>query len=54
MVDIGALPGESVSEAFGISGDGTVIVGWSASVGTSLEAVRWTKATGIVGLGWLS
>ena len=41
----------SQREAFGVSGDGSVVVGWSFS-STSAEAFRWTKA-GRVGLGVL-
>jgi len=36
--------------ASGVSGDGSVVVGYSIS-GTGLEAFRWTQATGMVGLG---
>lgn len=47
---LGGLPNPlPVSSALGVSGDGAVVVGWSAGPGT--EAFRWTQATGLVGLG---
>ena len=56
MVGIGDLPGDGFfSGAYGMSGDGSVIVGaghstasGSATIG---EAFRWTQAGGMVGLG---
>jgi probable HAF family extracellular repeat protein len=54
MVGLGDLPGGSFfSSATGVSGDGSVIVGVGAGVG-SREAFRWTQATGMVGLGDLA
>jgi probable HAF family extracellular repeat protein len=57
MVGLGDLPGgRFVSSAFGVSGDGKVIVGYgssSRSTGGS-EAFRWTAAGGMVGLGDLA
>ena len=52
---LGDLPGGYVlSEAFGVSDDGNVVVGYSHSEqqhpGT-YEAFRWTPAQGITGLG---
>ncbi len=48
---LGELPGGSAnSNAYRISSDGSVIVGWGSSV-SGTEAFRWTPATGIVGLG---
>ncbi len=44
------LGGGFISVASGVSGDGSVVVGYSIS-GTGLEAFRWTQATGMVGLG---
>ncbi|MCP4089030.1 MAG: autotransporter domain-containing protein, partial [Gammaproteobacteria bacterium] len=41
------------SEAHGVNADGTVVVGWSSSAGGD-EAFRWTKTTGMVGLGFLT
>jgi probable HAF family extracellular repeat protein len=60
MVDLGSLPGGgSNAEAYGVSGDGQVAVGWSFNVDlsslavTSLEAFRWTPGGGMAGLGYL-
>jgi probable HAF family extracellular repeat protein len=51
MVALGDLPGGSVlSAAYGVSTDGSVIVGESISA-SGTEAFIWTTATGIVGLG---
>ena len=50
---LGDLPGgEFFSEAFGISGDGQVVVGWSHSTSDhqAREAFRWTATEGMVGL----
>ena len=50
---LGDLAGGSFrSEAHGISGDGTVVVGASGS-GNGLEAFRWSSAGGMQGLGEL-
>lgn len=51
---MGDLPGGSTrSCANAVSGDGSVVVGWSCSTRSSgyPEAVRWTAAGGLVGLG---
>ena len=51
---LGFLAGGSVSSAaYGVSGDGKVIVGSSRSAnsGTLREAFRWTSGGGMVGLG---
>jgi probable HAF family extracellular repeat protein len=51
---VGDLAGGSVgSNAFGLSGDGSVIVGDSTTASGN-EAFRWTAGGGIVGLGELS
>jgi len=51
-LDLGYLPGGTVSNANGISADGAVVVGWSSSnIGD--QAFRWTEAGGMVGLGFL-
>ena len=51
---MGALEGGQFgSVAYGVSGDGTVIVGQSHS-GQGSEAFRWTAQHGMVGLGDLS
>jgi probable HAF family extracellular repeat protein len=54
MVGLGDLPGGAFNSlAFGVSGDGSVVVGQSYSA-SGLEAFRWTQSEGIVGLGDLS
>jgi len=56
MVGLGFLaenpppPRQAVSEALGVSGDGSIVVGLSQS-DLGREAFRWTQATGLVGLG---
>lgn len=51
MQGLGFLPGGlKISQAFGISADGTTIVGRSDSA-QGLQAFRWTQAEGLVGLG---
>ena len=51
LVPLGELPGgEQASEPFGMSPDGAVIVGKSASK-NGVEAFRWTPSTGMKGLG---
>jgi uncharacterized membrane protein len=55
---LGDLPGgDFYSQAFSVSADGNVVVGWSHGVDpgipfqTSHEAFRWTAQEGMVGLG---
>jgi probable HAF family extracellular repeat protein len=50
---LGTLPGHVSSFAFGISGDGRVVVGTSFDDSGVGQAFRWTAATGMVGLGAL-
>ncbi len=48
---IGDLPGGAfISQAWGISADGSTVVGTSSST-SGEEAFRWTDSTGMVGLG---
>ncbi|HWP31628.1 MAG TPA: hypothetical protein VNK96_07900 [Fimbriimonadales bacterium] len=48
---LGDLPGgDFYSNAFGVSGDGSVVVG-SGKSANGTEAFRWTESTGMVGLG---
>ncbi|MFN9671471.1 MAG: hypothetical protein ACK552_02380, partial [Microcystis sp.] len=48
---LGDLPGGSFSsEAYGVSANGSVVVGYSSSSAGS-QAFRWTQGTGMVGLG---
>ena len=42
------------SAAVGVSGDGTIVVGWSTSMDYPVEAFRRTSATGMTGLGVFS
>ena len=54
MVGIGDLAGGAFnSSPYGISGDGSIVVGTGTSAGGK-EAFRWTQATGMVGLGFLA
>jgi probable HAF family extracellular repeat protein len=46
MQRIGALPGDSVSVAYGVSEDGSVVVGTSGIMGSE-RAFRWTKNEGM-------
>ena len=43
-------PGNFNSRAFGVSADGSVVVGYGLSA-NGIEAFRWTQGTGMVGLG---
>ena len=53
FIGIGDLPGGAFfSQAFGISSDGSTIVGQSESA-SGLQAFRWTEADGMVPLGYL-
>lgn len=58
MIGLGLLPGgEAISNAWGVSADGSVIVGDSCSTSSgsgSYEAFRWTETEGMVGLGDLT
>jgi probable HAF family extracellular repeat protein len=53
MTGLGFLPGGDRSFAYGVSRDGTVVVGQSGSGGPGDQALRWTEAGGMTGLGWL-
>jgi RNA polymerase sigma factor (sigma-70 family) len=51
MMGLGFLPGSSTqSWAYGVSSDGSVVVGFGFS-GEGTQAFRWTEAEGMVGLG---
>ena len=53
FIPLGDLPGGlSLSDARGVSADGSVVVGTSVSA-SGFEAFRWTQAGGMVGLGFL-
>jgi hypothetical protein len=53
--DLGALPNYPFSEATGISGDGSTVVGRSRDLQSDYlgEAFRWTESGGMQGLGYL-
>ena len=53
MQSLGFLPGDTRSYAFGVSGDGSVIVGLSDTP-TATRAFRWTSQGGMQELGPLS
>ena len=58
MIGLGDLPGGEVrSSAFGISADGSTIVGFSSnrfsSIGRGFQAFRWTLSEGMIDLGSL-
>lgn len=52
--NLGTLPFYERSAAYGVSGDGSVVVGRSSAGSGDIgaQAVRWTQAGGIQGLGW--
>ncbi len=50
MEALGRLPGDLYSNAFGVSADGSTIVGFSGT-DSSLTAFRWTPTTGMQNLG---
>ena len=55
--DLGFLPGASYAAADRVSGDGNVVIGdgrSSNTVGSGVEAFRWTQGGGMVGLGDLA
>ncbi|RMD79067.1 MAG: PEP-CTERM sorting domain-containing protein, partial [Gammaproteobacteria bacterium] len=53
MVGLGDLPGSVFnSGAYGVSGDGSVVVGWGTG-SNGVEAALWTAGTGMVSLGQL-
>jgi probable HAF family extracellular repeat protein len=52
MQDLGTLGGNS-SEAWGVSADGSVVVGWAYNAAWQTRAFRWTAAGGMQDLGTL-
>ncbi len=44
---LGTLPGTDQSEAFGVSADGTVVVGWAENDSGYQRAFRWTQVAGM-------
>lgn len=51
---VGALAGDTASEALAVSGDGRVVVGASGGADTSRQAFLWTQAEGLRALGILA
>jgi probable HAF family extracellular repeat protein len=52
MQDLGTLGG-NWSEAYGVSADGSVVVGWAENASGQRRAFRWTAQTGMQDLGTL-
>src|SRR5919108_1633637 len=50
---LGTIAGWSQSQAWGVSGDGKVVVGQLSRLGTDTRAFRWTASTGMQDLGTL-
>lgn len=48
---LGTLPGNTASDAYGMSADGSVVVGLSFGGSIFQRAFRWTAATGMVSIG---
>lgn len=54
FMGLGDLDGGIVlSLAWGVSADGTVVVGQGYTPGSASQAFRWTQQTGMIGLGYL-
>ena len=56
LTDLGVLNGGMASYAFGVSADGTVVVGQASdgAAGNATRAFRWTRAGGLTSLGTLN
>src|SRR5687767_6257395 len=51
LTPLGDLPGGGFeSRAFGVSSDGSTVVGYSRTSPTRVEAFRWTRTAGMVGI----
>ena len=50
---LGVLPGGDWSWAYGVSADGSVVVGWARNAAGQLRAFRWTASGGMQDLGTL-
>jgi len=53
MQNLGLLPGGTLGLATGISGDGSIVCGWSNALDGNTYATRWTSGGGMVNLGTL-
>lgn len=52
MQDLGLMPGDARSEAVGVSGDGSIVVGWRLDLAlTTQRSFVWTQSLGMVDLG---
>lgn len=49
IVDLGVLPGDSLSGGFAVNADGSVVVGMSGVA--NIQAYRWTGPGGMIGIG---
>jgi probable HAF family extracellular repeat protein len=50
---LGTLPGGTWSDAWGVSADGSVVVGWAQNAAGNRRAFRWTASGGMQDLGTL-
>jgi probable HAF family extracellular repeat protein len=53
MQDLGTLPGGASSTAYGVSADGSVVVGYAVNASGQRRAFRWTAEGGMQDLGTL-
>jgi probable HAF family extracellular repeat protein len=53
LIWLGTLPGGGWSTAYGVSADGSVVVGWAYNAAWQRRAFRWTAAHGMQDLGTL-
>lgn len=53
MQNLGILPGGTLGLATGISGDGSIVCGWSNALDGNVYATRWTSSGGMTNLGTL-
>jgi len=51
IVNLGTLVGGDGSFAFGVSADGSIVVGWAKDSSGKFRAFRWTQQTGMQSLG---
>jgi len=53
LIWLGTLPGGFWSDAYGVSADGSVVVGYAQNAAGQTRAFRWTAAGGMQDLGTL-
>ena len=51
VVDLGVLAGTAESAALDVCGDGSVVVGYSYTLGAAYKSFRWSQSAGMVHLG---